>query len=98
MDHVVQTHVFQGSSVYSCACLLTYHERISLGIHLEVEVLGHRLYIHSTLKNIAILFSKGVDQFTLPPAVQKMSQCLIFWPKIGTSRQGNFCKFDGMKC
>ena len=54
MDHVVQTHVFQGSSVYSCACLLTYHERISLGIHLEVEVLGHRLYIHSTLENVSI--------------------------------------------
>lgn len=66
---------------YSCAFLLIYRETISLGIHLEVKVLVHRLYTSLTFTDIAVLFSKVVLlMYTATSSVENISVFYILAP------------------
>lgn len=68
---------------------------LSDGLYLKLELLGHRIYIDSTLVDTTKQISEVVCQITLSPAMSESSGCFIALPALGIDQPFNFSQSGG---
>lgn len=75
----------QWSYEYSCACLLVWCTRVSLGYVLRVKLLDHRKCRVHISKMVPNYLAEGLHQFTAPLAVLSWSQQITSSPMLSDS-------------